>query len=146
MKCLVRDFSRSAFCWFARLKFLVRWTRYGNGDFPPEVPRGGTNGSIPSSMHVPQEITVTNTPSRSHRIRPTAAKTALAAGVLLTGAALIVRYRSRRAEEANPPSGKFMNINGVRLHYTDEGSGPPLVLLHGNGSMLQDFAASGLVT
>jgi pimeloyl-ACP methyl ester carboxylesterase len=33
----------------------------------------------------------------------------------------------------------------VRLHYIDRGSGPPLVLLHGNGSMIQDFQSSGLL-
>ena len=34
---------------------------------------------------------------------------------------------------------------GVRLHYVERGSGEPLVLLHGNGSMIQDFESSGLV-
>jgi pimeloyl-ACP methyl ester carboxylesterase len=38
-----------------------------------------------------------------------------------------------------------MEVNGVRLHYVERGSGPPLVLLHGNGSMIQDFESSGLI-
>lgn len=32
---------------------------------------------------------------------------------------------------------KFLNVDGVRIHYRDEGSGPPLVLIHANfGSLL----------
>jgi pimeloyl-ACP methyl ester carboxylesterase len=33
----------------------------------------------------------------------------------------------------------------VRLHYLERGTGTPLVLLHGNGGMIQDFLSSGLV-
>src|SRR3978361_2176628 len=33
----------------------------------------------------------------------------------------------------------------VRLHYVERGQGEPLVLLHGNGSMIQDFESSGLI-
>ncbi|MCP1169895.1 alpha/beta hydrolase, partial [Limimaricola sp. ASW11-118] len=50
-----------------------------------------------------------------------------------------------RAERENPPLGRFLEIDGVRLHYVERGSGPVLVLLHGNGSMIQDFESSGLV-
>lgn len=52
---------------------------------------------------------------------------------------------ARRAERENPPLGRFLEIDGVRLHYVERGSGPVLVLLHGNGSMIQDFESSGLV-
>jgi pimeloyl-ACP methyl ester carboxylesterase len=38
-----------------------------------------------------------------------------------------------------------LEVNGVRLHYVERGSGAPLVLLHGNGSMIQDFESSGLI-
>jgi pimeloyl-ACP methyl ester carboxylesterase len=41
--------------------------------------------------------------------------------------------------------GKFLEIDGVRLHYFERGEGEPLILLHGNGSMIQDFSSSGLV-
>jgi pimeloyl-ACP methyl ester carboxylesterase len=41
--------------------------------------------------------------------------------------------------------GKFVEIDGVRLHYIEQGEGDPLVLLHGNGSMIQDFQCSGLI-
>jgi pimeloyl-ACP methyl ester carboxylesterase len=33
----------------------------------------------------------------------------------------------------------------VRLHVLDRGQGPAVVLLHGDGSMIQDFVASGIV-
>jgi pimeloyl-ACP methyl ester carboxylesterase len=52
---------------------------------------------------------------------------------------------ARNAERANPPAGQFLEVNGVRLHYIERGSGTPLVLLHGNGSMIQDFESSGLI-
>ena len=31
------------------------------------------------------------------------------------------------------------------MHYVERGKGEPLVLLHGNGSMIQDFESSGLL-
>lgn len=52
---------------------------------------------------------------------------------------------ARRAERRNPPAGRFLEVDGVRLHYVALGDGPPLVLLHGNGSMIEDFASSGLL-
>ena len=60
-------------------------------------------------------------------------------------AALINRSLAKKAERDNPPAGTFINVDGVRLHYVDRGSGEPIVLLHGNGSMIQDFASSGLI-
>ena len=51
------------------------------------------------------------------------------------------------AERKNPPVGSFIECDGVRLHYLDRGdpAAPCVVLLHGNGSMIQDFTISGLV-
>jgi pimeloyl-ACP methyl ester carboxylesterase len=51
------------------------------------------------------------------------------------------------AEWRNPPIGSFIESEGVRLHYLDCGdpAAPCVVLLHGNGAMIQDFTASGLV-
>lgn len=68
----------------------------------------------------------------------------------LSAAALIIasmsnRDRAKKAEHDNPPVGNFIEVQGVRLHYVDQGEGQPLVLLHGNGSMIQDFASSGLI-
>jgi len=70
-----------------------------------------------------------------------------AAGALaaLTVAALVNRILARKAERDSPAAGQFVEVDGVRLHYVDRGSGEPVVLLHGNGSMIQDFEASGLI-
>lgn len=63
----------------------------------------------------------------------------------LTAFALVNWYLATKAEKENPPSGNFIEIDGVRLHYIERGQGETLVLLHGNGSMIQDFECSGLV-
>jgi pimeloyl-ACP methyl ester carboxylesterase len=68
-------------------------------------------------------------------------------GVAVAGviAALLNRWLAHRAERRNPPVGRFITVKGVRLHYVDQGAGVPLVLLHGNGSMIEDFKSSGLL-
>jgi pimeloyl-ACP methyl ester carboxylesterase len=74
------------------------------------------------------------------------APVAAAAIGLMVGAALVNRYLAKKAERDNPPAGRFLDVQGVRLHYVERGSGEPLVLLHGNGSMIQDFGSSGLIS
>ncbi len=63
----------------------------------------------------------------------------------LAATAVLNRYLAKKAERDNPPAGEFIDIEGVRLHYVERGDGDALVLLHGNGSMIQDFASSGLM-
>jgi pimeloyl-ACP methyl ester carboxylesterase len=67
-----------------------------------------------------------------------------AAGALV-GAGVAVRGKTSRAENQFPPAGRFVEVDGVRLHYVEQGDGPPLVLLHGLGSMIEDFRLSGLI-
>lgn len=67
-----------------------------------------------------------------------------AAGAAAVGAAAFNLIQARRAERANPPAGRFVEVDGVRLHYVERGSGPVVVLLHGNGTMVQDWLASGV--
>lgn len=67
------------------------------------------------------------------------------AGIGLAAAFLFVRSRTRQAERDNPPQGKFVEVDGVRLHYLERGAGPTLVLLHGNGVYSKDFETSGLL-
>jgi pimeloyl-ACP methyl ester carboxylesterase len=69
----------------------------------------------------------------------------LGTAAVLAACAWYVRLRTRAAERANPPEGRFITVNGVRLHYVDRGQGEPLVLLHGNGTMVRDFALSGVL-
>jgi pimeloyl-ACP methyl ester carboxylesterase len=63
----------------------------------------------------------------------------------LAASAILNRVLAKKAERRNPPTGRFITVDGVRLHYIERGTGSPLVLLHGNGSMIQDFESSGLV-
>lgn len=88
-------------------------------------------------MHAFNEIRQSGRP-QSHR------RTGLAIA-LLAGTAAFVQTRARKAERDNPPQGRFIEVGGVRLHYVERGEGEPLVLLHGNGSMIQDFETSGLL-
>jgi pimeloyl-ACP methyl ester carboxylesterase len=67
--------------------------------------------------------------------------------ILWTGVcAGIARIRIRYAESVHPPSGQFLVIDGVKLHYTDQGQGAALVILHGNGGMVEEINLSGLAT
>jgi len=63
----------------------------------------------------------------------------------MAGSAIFNRVSASRAEAETPPAGKFAQVNGVRLHYVDRGTGPVVVLLHGNGVLLQDYEASGVL-
>lgn len=56
--------------------------------------------------------------------------------------ALISYAGTRWIEHRFPPIGDFVTVDGIRLHYVDQGSGPPLVLLHGASSNLRDLASS----
>lgn len=69
----------------------------------------------------------------------------LAAGGALAGLALVNRVQSQRAERDHPPLGRFLDVGGTRLHYLERGSGPPILLVHGNGTMIEDWIISGLV-
>jgi pimeloyl-ACP methyl ester carboxylesterase len=69
----------------------------------------------------------------------------LAVSAAAAATALWVEVQARRAERDNPPAGKFLHIDGVRLHYVVQGEGPPVVLLHGNTVTSADFHASGLI-
>lgn len=71
----------------------------------------------------------------------------IAAGIVVAAVASAVLngWLARKAERRNPPQGRFITVDGVRLHYVERGTGTPLVLLHGNGSMIEDFQSSGLI-
>lgn len=66
------------------------------------------------------------------------------AGIGLLASWLFVRAKTRRAEREHPPAGRFITVDGVRLHYLERGTGPALVLLHGNGVDAADWVHSGL--
>lgn len=66
--------------------------------------------------------------------------------LLLAGFAGFAFWKSQRndrqAEIDFPPLGEFVSVGGVRVHYTRQGSGPPIVLIHGAGGNLRDFTFS----
>jgi pimeloyl-ACP methyl ester carboxylesterase len=83
----------------------------------------------------------TSHPSRWGWLAPVLAGSAAALGATV----LYNRQRARAAERMTPAMGRFLDVDGVRLHYIERGEGEPVVLIHGNGTMIQDFTVSGLV-
>jgi pimeloyl-ACP methyl ester carboxylesterase len=87
--------------------------------------------------------------SAAKRLSPSSstgkAGTALVAGAaVLAATALWNSARARRAERGHPPKGRFLEVDGVRLHYLERGAGPPVVLLHGNVVSAEDYVLSGV--
>ena len=70
---------------------------------------------------------------------------AVLAAASLAASFLYVRSKTKKAEQAHPPRGQFIEVDGVHLHFIERGQGPALVLLHGNGILSDDFHASGLL-
>ena len=67
---------------------------------------------------------------------------ALSAGII--GLTTANHLLSRQAEHRTPPTGRFVEADGARLHYLDKGEGPVIVLLHGIGSYAGEMELSGL--
>lgn len=68
----------------------------------------------------------------------------LAIAIVLAVLALVNNAVARWAERRHPPKGKFIEANGARLHYSDRGSGRPVVLIHGNVVTGDDYNTSGV--
>src|SRR4051812_38330757 len=68
----------------------------------------------------------------------------LAGAAALAGLAVTNAILARRAERQHPPKGRFVTVDGVRLHYTDRGRGQPILLIHGNAVSGEDYDTSGL--
>src|SRR4051794_35497450 len=69
----------------------------------------------------------------------------LGTAAALGAAALYTAKMTRDAERKYPPIGRFLEVDGVRLHYIERGQGEPLLLIHGNGTLIQDFTINSLV-
>lgn len=50
----------------------------------------------------------------------------------------------RRSTKSFPPAGKFVTVESIRLHYVEKGSGPAVILLHGDAGSLYDYLLSPL--
>ena len=49
-------------------------------------------------------------------------------------------------EQTSKPPGRFVEVDGLRVHYIARGRGRPVVLIHGNGTMAEDFVICGSST
>jgi pimeloyl-ACP methyl ester carboxylesterase len=63
-------------------------------------------------------------------------------GLTAAGLALFSARTARQVEQAVPPLGRFIEVDGARIHYLDEGSGPPLLLIHGLAGQMRHFTYS----
>jgi pimeloyl-ACP methyl ester carboxylesterase len=59
--------------------------------------------------------------------------------IVVCGLVGFAAYTARQVEIADPPRGRFLELDGCRIHYVDEGAGPPLFLIHGLGGQLRNF-------
>jgi pimeloyl-ACP methyl ester carboxylesterase len=81
--------------------------------------------------------------SRVHR-QPRQASLLALGGLALAGSAVLSHRHARQAEHNHPPIGRFVTVQGTRLHYIERGSGRPVVFLHGNSAMVEDWLISGV--
>ena len=63
-------------------------------------------------------------------------------GALVAGLMLFSGWTARRVEAALPPLGRFVDVDGCRIHYLEQGSGPTLLLIHGLSGNMRNFAHS----
>lgn len=63
----------------------------------------------------------------------------VAAAGLIGGLVAYSALSARRAERLAPRDGRFVDVEGARLHYLDMGSGPTVVLVHGLTGQLRNF-------
>lgn len=63
-------------------------------------------------------------------------------GLVVGGLVVFSARTARQVEKALPPLGRFIDVDGVRIHYLDRGSGPPLLLIHGLSGHVRHFTHS----
>jgi pimeloyl-ACP methyl ester carboxylesterase len=63
-------------------------------------------------------------------------------GAAVAALALFTAWTARQVEKRVPPEGRFVEIDGARIHYVDEGSGPPLLLIHGLAGQSRNFTCA----
>jgi pimeloyl-ACP methyl ester carboxylesterase len=63
-------------------------------------------------------------------------------GLVLAGLVLFTVWTARQVEKALPPRGRFIDVDGARIHYVDEGTGPTLLLVHGLAGQMHNFTHS----
>lgn len=63
----------------------------------------------------------------------------LLAVIVVAGLVLATWWIAAKAERLVPANGKFIEIDGNRIHYVETGEGRPIVFLHGLGAQLHHF-------
>jgi pimeloyl-ACP methyl ester carboxylesterase len=63
-------------------------------------------------------------------------------GFVMAGLALFTAWTAQQVEKKLPPRGRFIDIDGARIHYLDEGTGPTLLLVHGLAGQMHNFTYS----
>lgn len=61
------------------------------------------------------------------------------AAAVAAGLALYSTITASKNEALVPANGRFIEVDGARLHYVDMGSGPPIVMVHGLNGQLRHF-------
>jgi pimeloyl-ACP methyl ester carboxylesterase len=62
------------------------------------------------------------------------------AALVAAALALFTRRTARRIEAYLPPAGRFIDVPGARLHVREQGSGQPLLLVHGLAGQMAHFS------
>jgi pimeloyl-ACP methyl ester carboxylesterase len=63
-------------------------------------------------------------------------------GFVLAGLVLFTAWTAWQVEKKLPPRGRFIDVDGSRIHYLDEGTGPTLLLVHGLAGQMHNFTHS----
>jgi pimeloyl-ACP methyl ester carboxylesterase len=63
-------------------------------------------------------------------------------GFVVAGLVLFTAWTALQVEKKLPPRGRFIDVDGARIHYLDEGTGPVLLLIHGLAGQMHNFTHS----
>jgi hypothetical protein len=123
---------------------LADWSRSTplseTGSAGASLPRKGLDRFAAISSNGKNIMTVKNLLPKK------AASAVLLATTALAGTAIANHKMAKSAQRKHPPEGQFLTVDGVRLHYVDSGGdNSPVVLLHGNGTMIADMANQWIV-
>jgi pimeloyl-ACP methyl ester carboxylesterase len=64
------------------------------------------------------------------------------AGFIVAGLVVYTAFTARQVVKRLPPRGRFIDVDGARIHYLDEGTGPALLLVHGLAGHMFNFTHS----
>ena len=66
----------------------------------------------------------------------------LVVALVLLGLYAFTHFRLQQINQDIPPAGDFITVDNINLHYIREGTGRPVVLLHGRDGALQEYTFS----